>query len=162
MDARHYATVLVPTDLSPRAGVALQHAWRALGGNGTAHVVHVLEFPPNVNPMYAHYGPQPPTDEERAELRKEAAAHIRALLNEADVPAGITVHVHVVEDFSHDVVPCLCERAVTLKADLMCVASHGRRGLARLVMGSVAGGLLGASPVPVLVVPVPKDMLGKA
>ena len=37
-------------------------------------------------------------------------------------------------------------------ADLLVVGSHGRKGLPRLVLGSVAEHLIGKSPVPVLVV----------
>ena len=37
-------------------------------------------------------------------------------------------------------------------ADLVIVGSHGRSGLSRLVLGSVAEGVVRSSPVPVLVV----------
>jgi nucleotide-binding universal stress UspA family protein len=37
-------------------------------------------------------------------------------------------------------------------ADLVVVGSHGRAGVARLVLGSVAAKVVAQSPVPVLVV----------
>jgi len=48
-----------------------------------------------------------------------------------------------------DVVPAL---AASQKADLVVVGSHGRRGLARAVLGSVAEAIVRGSSVPVVVV----------
>lgn len=46
----------------------------------------------------------------------------------------------------------ITERAAQIHADLIAVGSHGRGGLARAVMGSVAEKLLREGPLPVLVV----------
>ena len=43
--------------------------------------------------------------------------------------------------------------AVERGADLIVVGSHGRGGVQRLALGSVASKVMGQSPVPVLVVP---------
>lgn len=40
--------------------------------------------------------------------------------------------------------------------DLIAMATHGRTGVGRWLMGSVTQKVLGSSPVPVLVVPAPK------
>lgn len=40
-------------------------------------------------------------------------------------------------------------------ADLIVMATHGRRGVAHLILGSVTEGVIRASPVPVLVVRAP-------
>jgi nucleotide-binding universal stress UspA family protein len=45
--------------------------------------------------------------------------------------------------------------AVTWNADLIVLASHGRTGIARVVMGSVAENVLRHAPVPVVVVRAP-------
>lgn len=42
--------------------------------------------------------------------------------------------------------------ATDLRADLLCIATHGRTGLARIVMGSVAEAILREAPCPVLTV----------
>jgi nucleotide-binding universal stress UspA family protein len=45
--------------------------------------------------------------------------------------------------------------AEELEADLVCIGTHGRRGIARVLIGSVAEGVVRTSPVPVLTVHAP-------
>lgn len=42
-------------------------------------------------------------------------------------------------------------------ADLIVVGTHGRRGISRLVLGSVAEKVVRLSPVPVITVPAPRE-----
>ena len=46
-------------------------------------------------------------------------------------------------------------QAKELDADLICVGTHGRRGIARALIGSVAESVVRTSPVPVLTVHAP-------
>jgi nucleotide-binding universal stress UspA family protein len=55
-----------------------------------------------------------------------------------------------------DCVSCIIEGAAQADADLIVLGSHGRGGLTRLVLGSVAEGVLRQSVVPVLIVKTPK------
>ncbi|MFO0802514.1 MAG: universal stress protein [Gemmataceae bacterium] len=43
--------------------------------------------------------------------------------------------------------------ASDLKADLLCISTHGRTGLAHLLLGSVAKKIIRHAPCPVLTVP---------
>jgi nucleotide-binding universal stress UspA family protein len=43
--------------------------------------------------------------------------------------------------------------AKDLRADLICVSTHGRTGLAHLLLGSVAEKVVRHAPCPVLIVP---------
>jgi nucleotide-binding universal stress UspA family protein len=47
---------------------------------------------------------------------------------------------------------CIVEAARTWGADLIVVGTNGRRGLSRLLMGSVAEGVARTATVPVLLV----------
>jgi nucleotide-binding universal stress UspA family protein len=49
-----------------------------------------------------------------------------------------------------DVVDSICERAVEVDADLIVMTSHGRTGLSRAWLGSVADGVIRNSKTPVL------------
>jgi nucleotide-binding universal stress UspA family protein len=48
-------------------------------------------------------------------------------------------------------------QAKELPADLIAMGTHGRRGLARIFMGSVAEKVVRSSPIPVLTVGVPPE-----
>lgn len=55
---------------------------------------------------------------------------------------------------AEDVTPAagIVQTARELHADLVVIGSHGRNGIARLMLGSVANQVVAQSPVPVLVV----------
>jgi nucleotide-binding universal stress UspA family protein len=46
----------------------------------------------------------------------------------------------------------ISQLAADLEADLVVVGTHGRRGLGRFLLGSVAEGVVRAAPCPVFVV----------
>ena len=68
--------------------------------------------------------------------------------------AGIDYAVHV--ESSSDTAGAIVEQARALNADAIAMGTHGRSGLAKALMGSVAEAVLLASPVPVFL--VRKDM----
>lgn len=61
---------------------------------------------------------------------------------------GINANAHVVEGVAYEVIP---ELARTLDAQVIVVGSHGRTGMRRLLLGSVAEKIIGYAPCPVLV-----------
>jgi nucleotide-binding universal stress UspA family protein len=52
-----------------------------------------------------------------------------------------------------DVAHCILHAAADLKADLVVMGTHGRRGVRRLVLGSVAERFLRIAQCPVLMIP---------
>jgi len=138
--------VLVGSDLSPLSEEALRaaasHA-RATGGRTT--LLHVQRPIPWVTP------PSGGTDASGvpagggsplASLRQSASEHF----------AGLEVSVAVLEHESP--VSALCAEAEREKADLIVLASHGRTGLERMLVGSVAERTVRHAGCPVLVVRV--------
>lgn len=65
--------------------------------------------------------------------------------------AGTKARVEVI---AGDPAARIAARAHELRADLIVMGTHGRTGLPRLLMGSVAEGVLRQAPCPVLLVPV--------
>jgi nucleotide-binding universal stress UspA family protein len=51
----------------------------------------------------------------------------------------------------------ICETAEELGASVIVIATHGRKGLGHLVLGSVVERVLREAPCPVLVVKPPKQ-----
>jgi nucleotide-binding universal stress UspA family protein len=60
--------------------------------------------------------------------------------------------VHVLEGRAVDLVPALARRT---HADLIVLGTHGRTGVRRALLGSVAEGITRGSPVPTLLVRAP-------
>jgi nucleotide-binding universal stress UspA family protein len=79
-----------------------------------------------------------------------AAAHTRILEACNTGGAQVPAQVRLVEDVA--VLEGILSTARDQKSDLIVIGSHGRTGIARLMLGSVAGKVVAQSPVPVLVV----------
>ncbi len=154
-----YKQILVPVDLSARGSRSLPHAYALLKGGGVVHLLQVIEQPDVPNPMYAHYSNTSRTPEERAKAYAAAEDGIARLTRECPAPLGVDVQVHVIDAPAGKVAARICELAKETGADMIAVASHGRSGLSRVLLGSVAEHVLRQAEVPVLVVRVPSKEL---
>ena len=142
-----YQNILVPVDGSETSYAAVAQAAelaKAFGGKIT--VVQVLALDPYIA---AEYISATQTNDliERARTSvlktlEEAAAKFSDLgiPVEAKLLEGKVVHREIIKE------------AETSKADLIVIGSHGRTGLKRLFLGSVAQSVLGEAHIPVLVV----------
>lgn len=77
----------------------------------------------------------------------QAQARVAALAAEGGAPVPLATRL--VEDVS--VIEGVLDTARDIQADLIVIGSHGRTGIARMVLGSVAAKVVAQSPVPVLV-----------
>ena len=66
--------------------------------------------------------------------------------------AGVPVETHLFDNFFGRISDLVAEDAVTWRADLIVVGTHGRRGIRRAMLGSDAEQILRNAPVPVLLV----------
>ncbi len=140
-----YRRVLVATDLSP-ASRATIGAVEAIAGKGTlvVHVVHVLEpiaYALTAPLMLEHDRAR------REEIRLELARLSVALQKRVD---GVRVRTHVIGGSAPDEI---CRLAEAVRAHLVIVGSHGRRGFRRAIIGSVAERVARYAGRPVLIVP---------
>jgi len=97
----------------------------------------------------------PPEFESQApELMPRVEAEIRRILAQVEAEAqrlGTRVEPRV--GWQLPAYAAILEAAKEAQADLIVLGRHGRTGLARLLLGSVAARVIGHSPVNVLVVP---------
>jgi len=143
-------SVLVATDFSATGNAAVPLAYSAVTYAGTVHLVHVLE---------TGHDPMEPYDifaaSKGASPAHEAARAKRAQLVPKDFGgAAATTRLHVLEAKSPHT--AICQAAERLGVDVICLGTHGRTGLARTVLGSVASAVLAATPRPVLLARTPK------
>ncbi len=89
-------------------------------------------------------------DEMEEEARNELAEIVEQLTND-----GRRAHASIVT--SEFVGPAIVEHAAETGADAIMMATHGRRAVERLLLGSVADKVVRESEVPVLVVPAPHE-----
>ena len=116
------------TDRSAFANLAVPWAYGLVGDRGEVHIVHVVE--------------------------EESDAHdadiIRELLELAPPSRmGVTTRAHIVH--GDDAARTIAETAERVGGDVICICSHGRGGLTRALVGSVADKLMRATSRPVLV-----------
>lgn len=77
----------------------------------------------------------------------QAHARIQAIAGQGGAP--VPLECRLVEDVA--VVEGVLDTARDVQADLIVIGSHGRTGIARMVLGSVAAKVVAQSHVPVLV-----------
>jgi universal stress protein A len=143
-----FRSVIASTDFSDVASAALPHAFQLARDHGASlSLVHVLDAYPLPSPLYAHYYPIPTPDQQRRAERKARAA-LRACIP-ADLGRSRRVTLLVVHgDPAREILRVADES----EAPVIVIASHGRTGLARLALGSVAERVIRAAHCPVLVV----------
>ncbi len=139
--------ILVPVDGSETAQKAVDKAAglaRAFGSEVTA--IYVIDPYPftGLGSDFA-YGQAEYLSAASAEA-KEATEAARATF----AAAGLTVHTRVVE--AHAAWRGIIDTASAIGADLIVMGSHGRRGLEKAVLGSVAQRVLTHVHLPVFIV----------
>lgn len=138
--------ILIPTDGSELSQKAVQHGIaiaKAVGARVTAMTVQ-----PPMTDFIVEGVTITVSDAERAEMSRQFDHRMDAARAEAkaqDVPLA-TIQVEDREPWR-----AIVEVAKQKGADLIVMASHGRRGVSALVLGSETQKLLTHSTVPVLV-----------
>jgi nucleotide-binding universal stress UspA family protein len=148
MEAHMYRNVLIATDGSDLAQKAVDHGMAvAKAMNAKVTVVTISE------PFYPlDYGPRMVTDtrEQYEQNVAACAANYLAAAKQAASAAGITcdaVHVESPHPYQG-----IIDTATKNGCDLIVMASHGRRGITAVVLGSETVKVLTHSAIPVLVV----------
>ena len=137
--------VLLPMDGSDQAQHALEHVFEE-HPEARVTVLHVID------PARATYGAQagiPPSSEEWFDGEEARAERLFEEIREQAEEAGTDVTtVTEVGQPSRVIV----EYAEEHDVDHLVIGSHGRKGLSRVLLGSVAELVVRRSPVPVTVV----------
>ena len=139
----HEQTVLLPFDFSDPARRTMDQVRGWSDPSTEIHVVSVVE--PTLSLVALDQAiPVPPSSD--TEAREEALQQLHELFGEAENPK---IHLHCrIGDPGQEIVSL----AESLSADMIIMSSHGRTGISRLLLGSVAERVLRLSSCPVLIV----------
>lgn len=144
-----FKNILVPTDGSEQSQSAVRTAVDLAKVHGaTVTGVHVI---PDYHLLIAYEGAFDPITEERIEEEAKArAASYLAYIEETAARAGVTCRtVCETSDHPYDAILRTADRQ---GCDLIVMTSHGRKGLAAVLLGSETRKVLTHARVPVLVV----------
>jgi nucleotide-binding universal stress UspA family protein len=148
--AMNIRQILLPTDFSDCNKPALEYASMLAAENGaTLHILHVDDLQ-DVSADQAEFGYLSPTPWDHSDRVK-----VREELDEVQPTiTGVACERHYRRGTP---ATQIVRFAKTHDMHLIVMASHGRTGLARLIMGSVAEGVMRKAPCPILIVKQPKE-----
>jgi nucleotide-binding universal stress UspA family protein len=139
--------VLIPTDGSTLSEEAVDKGLAFAKSAGA-----MVTFVTVVEPFHVFSGEAAQLESTRSEYERHASEHAKAILASAEskaaaagVPASM---VELADDHPYDAIIRAAERA---GCDLIAMASHGRRGLSAVVLGSQTTKVLTHTKIPVLV-----------
>jgi nucleotide-binding universal stress UspA family protein len=139
-------TILHPTDFSPRSEQALHLACSFARDHGARLIVlHVME-----RPVFVHSGIMDASVVRGHEDDRNAVQEQLRQIRSPDPTVPVT---HRLEE--GDVAAAILQVAQESRCDLIVMGTHGRTGLRRLLMGSVAEQVVRKARCPVLTVKVP-------
>jgi nucleotide-binding universal stress UspA family protein len=139
--------ILLPVDGSSTSLMALEKAvGLARAFQSSVSVIYVID-------PYAFSGVGADFSYGQAQYLAAATTEAKQALSvatQALEAAGLAATASVIE--SHTIYRGILETAQSLDVDLIFMGSHGRRGLEKLVLGSVAAQVLAHAHLPILIV----------
>jgi universal stress protein A len=140
-----YKRILCPIDFDGESDDALKEAATlALNGAGAMQVLHVVQ----INPLVDQGAGEGFAAAELYESQVSfARKQVEQILDEAPPEAKREISIAIGEPGDR-----ILEAAISLNADIIVMATHGRRGIKHLVLGSIAERVVRESKIPVLTV----------
>jgi nucleotide-binding universal stress UspA family protein len=140
--------ILVPTDFSPPSDAALEYA-RILASKfgSTLRILHVVDDP-SASSDFVSDGFAPSTEEIQDALAAHARKRLEHLMTSVD---RLRFHAYV-DAVVGTPAAAIIDYAGSTGTSLIVMGTHGRTGMAHLLMGSVAEQVVRTAPCPVLTV----------
>jgi nucleotide-binding universal stress UspA family protein len=151
--------VMYASDFSHASLAALPHAIDvAKASDAELLILHVLPSPLPA-PVFGEvsYIDQPTWDRLLAEAGEQAHRRLEPLLLSAREAGVQTAFFIVYEIGAMSTADEIVRAAIDKKVDMLVLGTHGRTGIAKFFLGSVAAQVLAAAPCPVLMVRASAD-----
>lgn len=143
---KKFKKILCPYDFSEYADEALLFAMSIGGKDTVITILHVIELPYHIEPNGMTY-----LQVDYDALKKNAKEKLKSKLEEIQKKnKTIKLESKFITEVNPD--EAILNMAKTKKPDLIVMGSHGRRGIERLLMGSVAESVLREADCPVLLI----------
>lgn len=139
--------ILVGTDFSPASRPAVRRAIDTARESGAALWIAHVVAPPAPLTVEGYVLPRY-YDDISAAIRADAEKRLKALLAVAG-RSGVQARGLVLRGAPHD---ALTRAARRHRVDLMILGTHGRTGIAKFFVGSVASRVVATAPCPVLTI----------
>lgn len=154
---RAISNILVPTDFSDPSDAALNYGRELARTFGASlHVLHVLDDAEMRGVVGAGYiGPSPTLPQREQLIEQGVCDRLDDLFEESD-RRQLNAHVKAVIG---EPVGEILRYAQEQKIDLVIMGTHGRTGIAHMILGSVAEHVVRKSSCPVLTVHGPRHEL---
>lgn len=143
-----YQRILVPIDGSPTAERALQEAIKLAGGKAQLRLIYVIEEGYALDAegyAFIDYATL-------QEAFRKTGERALAQASEEVRRSGMTAETAVLDVPGAHTSTVIDNDAQSWNADLIVIGTHGRSGVGRLLMGSVAENVVRGASVPVLLV----------
>ena len=146
-----FQTLLCPTDLSETGNLAIDVAYQIAGANARVHLLHVCEPPYLGNPVYGPFVQgYVPSPEDTQQGEEKILRKLHRLVPEDALQQGIRTEFHLIHGL--DVAKIISEEAHRFGVEVVVLGTHGRTGLGRILMGSVATDVVKKEGLPVILV----------
>jgi nucleotide-binding universal stress UspA family protein len=141
-----FQRILMATDFSPASTPALEQSVKMARREGALLLIaHAYQEPGLVELSHAPAGAYEEWDQK---LRERVDSKLRPLVDYAR-KEGVEARALLLTGFADE---AIIEAAKQQRADLIVMGTHGRRGAARLFLGSVAARVISTAPCPVMTV----------
>ena len=143
-----YQRILVPINGSPTSERALQEAIKLAAGKGLLRLLFVLEEILPIGAEVFEYT-------NIAALRETARITAEETLAQAADKvrkSGAAAETILLQELGQGIVDVIINESLDWFADLIVIGTHGRTGLTRLLLGSVAEGVVREASMPVLLI----------
>ena len=145
--------IMIPVDYSENSKAALNYgADLAKSFGASLDIIHVWDRPTYLTDAVMVSRPGE-AHKPIGELIRENAQHdMNEFLAQVNLPSGVPVSSRLL---AGEPASALLAEMKKGEHDLVVLSTHGRTGLAHLLLGSIAEKLVRLSPIPVLTVPNP-------
>jgi nucleotide-binding universal stress UspA family protein len=146
-----FRKILCPTDLSPVGNSAVKVAYSIADAGSTVHLLFVMSPPEMAALALGKWAPAYlPTPEERREAEEKVRDRLRRVVPLESLEEGVRTEIHV--EHGLPVADRIEKVALERDVDVVVMGTHGRSGIGRVLLGSVAGQMLRRKGVSVLLV----------